>query len=94
MKKYFIQTNLPFIFILSYLITCIYRIPNINEAIIIVALSGLFGFKLWLDHNKKPDINKEYEKRFLKLEGYINSTQAEKIAQAQQQKPRSYSWTK
>ncbi len=36
-----------------------YQIPSLFDAVIIVSLSLLFGFKLYLDHIRKPDFSQE-----------------------------------
>lgn len=62
MKRILDQKNLPVLMLFSYLLKSgIYYQPL--DSVIVVALAGLFGFKLWLDHIKKPDYSQEVDKQ-------------------------------
>lgn len=66
MKSILKQSNLPFLLLVALLVKSIVLSSPIFDSVAISALSALFGFKLWLDHVKKPDHNqiilKEIEK--------------------------------
>jgi hypothetical protein len=53
------QKNFPLYLLLSYVTYCIINGSSYSDSIIIVILTTLFGFKLYLDSLIKPDINKE-----------------------------------
>lgn len=57
MKKLLKQSNLPFLLLISLLVKSIIVSSPVFDSVGIVAVSALFGFKLWLDHVKKPDYN-------------------------------------
>ena len=57
-----------------------------------LGLCGLFGFKLWLDHVKKPDPTDKYEARFKKLEGAISAYHLDNNKVTGSKPKNKYSW--
>lgn len=57
MKNILKQNNLPFLLLIGLIVKSILISSPVFDSVGIVALSSLFGFKLWLDHVKKPDYN-------------------------------------
>ena len=57
MKNILTQKNLPFLLLIGLIAKSILASAPIFDSIAILALSSLFGFKLWLDHIKKPDFS-------------------------------------
>jgi hypothetical protein len=81
------QSNLPFLLLIAVIVKSLLLSSPIFDSVAIIALSGLFGFKLWLDHIKKPDFNKElharidknqdlFDARFIELENKVTSIHA------------------
>lgn len=75
MLKHLKQSNLPVLLVVSLFIKSIYAPSPVFDGIGITALSILFGFKLWLDHIKKPDhnaiLNKKVDENQVKTEKHI-----------------------
>lgn len=59
MKSAFKQNNLPFVLLILMFIKSLFMASPVFDATAILVLSGLFGFKLWLDYIKKPDFNQD-----------------------------------
>ena len=57
MKNALKQSNLPFLLLIGLLLKSVLISSPIFDGVAVLALSTLFGFKLWLDHIKKPDHN-------------------------------------
>lgn len=53
------QSNLPFLVLVVYLAKSFFIPPNYFDYLVVGLSSLLFGWKLWLDHIKKPDISQE-----------------------------------
>lgn len=53
MKK--LEKVLPYILLLSYLILCHFRSPEVSDSIIIIALSALSGFRAFLNYKEIPN---------------------------------------
>ena len=62
MKNLLKQNNLPFLLLIGLIVKSVLISSPVFDSVGIVALSGLFGFKLWLDHVKKPDYNADLAK--------------------------------
>lgn len=92
LKEVCIQINLPFLLLFAYLITCIYRVPNIAEAIIAIGLVGLFAFKLWMDFVTKPDPAAEMEQRIKKVESAIGGLAMGNMASRQKNPSGNFNW--
>lgn len=45
--------------LVSYIVLCHFRQPQISDSIIILCLAGLAGFRMYLDKMETPDIRKE-----------------------------------
>lgn len=41
--------NLPFFILLAYSVLCFFRIPELSDAFIMIALCGLYGYKLYIN---------------------------------------------
>lgn len=54
-----IKNSVPFVLILAYISLLTVRQPNIADAIVVLGLVVLAGFKYYLDSNKAPDIKRE-----------------------------------
>lgn len=68
MKSILKDSNVIVLFLLAFIVKAFLIQPGIGDSIAISSLSLLFGFKLWLDHIKKPDYNKEFLERLEKSE--------------------------
>jgi hypothetical protein len=53
------QSNLPFLVLVVYLAKSFFIPPEFFDYLVVGSSSLLFGWKLWLDHIKKPDISQE-----------------------------------
>jgi hypothetical protein len=62
------QNNLPFLLLILSIGKTLVQPASIFDAVAIVAISVLFGFKLYLDHIKKPDFSQEVSDKFVKLQ--------------------------
>lgn len=65
MKNVLKQSNLPFLLLIGLILKSVLISSPIFDSVGIAVLSGLFGFKLWLDHIKKPDYNRDLEARMV-----------------------------
>lgn len=74
MKHIIKQSNLPFLLLILYIGKPFLTSVTLFDSISIVALSILFGFKLYLDHIKKPDFSQEL---LDKLEELRNDTKSQ-----------------
>lgn len=75
MKNVLKEVNLSFISLLSSIIYSGYVGPNAFNVAIISVLSVLYGWKIWLDHVKKPDYNYDLHEKFKSLEEELSKTQ-------------------
>lgn len=71
MSKYL---NLPSFLILSFIIRLLIVGAGIGEALVAIALSGLYGFYYYLESKKEPIANKDLLERLLALEDQIKTT--------------------
>ena len=77
MEKY-----LPTLLITSLLIRCLVFGAGLGDALALVALSGLYGFSLFLSNKKEPLANKELWDRLIAAEEAIKVTR-EKVSVTQ-----------
>lgn len=68
MKSFLSQKNLPCLLLVVYLIKCLFFPIATPDAIIGIILTILFGLKLFLDYNEKPDLVTSTLNRLNKLE--------------------------
>jgi len=59
---------LPFFLLLSFLVRLLFTGANIGEAIVIIALSCLYGFFHFLHNKKEPEVNKDLKNRLVEME--------------------------
>ena len=66
--------------LVSYIVLCHFRQPQISDSLIIFVLGALLGFRMYLDKIEVPDIRKEVHDAFVardevikNLESKINS---------------------
>jgi len=66
--------------LVSYIVLCHFRQPQISDAIIILVLGSLLGLRMYFDHNELPDIRAEVAEAFANrdevlktLENKVNS---------------------
>jgi hypothetical protein len=80
----FKQNNLPFLLLILYIGKVFSQAPSLFDAIAIVALSLLFGFKLYLDHIKKPDFSQEISEKMevLRNETLDRTANLERVMQS------------
>ncbi len=72
MKSYLKQTNIPFVLLFGQLIKSFILPVSIYDGLALVAFSVLFGFKLYLDHIRKPDFSQTVNDR---VDAFINITE-------------------
>lgn len=73
MTNTFKQSNVPFLLLILYVSKALFLPASLFDGISILALSVLFGFKLYLDHIKKPDFSQEV---LNKIEALRNETKS------------------
>ncbi len=59
--------NKPLVLLISYLILCAFRTPNIADALIALGLCGLFGFRLFTEYKPRKDISEQLESQKLQI---------------------------
>jgi predicted membrane protein len=67
------QKNLPFVILLLILVKAVFLPAALFDAVAITVSAILFGFKLYLDHIKKPDFSQEINDRLEKLNDDLNT---------------------
>lgn len=77
MEKY-----LPTIVLIALLCRILVTGAGVGEALALLALSGLYGFHLYLNHKKAPKANQELWDRVISLEEQIKITK-EKVSAVQ-----------
>jgi|11_taG_2_1085331.scaffolds.fasta_scaffold05730_2 hypothetical protein len=87
---------LPYLLLVSFLGLSHYKQPQIADSIIIIALSALCGYKLYLDSRKTPDYSKlfkeEIEKHKKELEDVKTVVGMYNMAQKQREKSQNAVW--
>lgn len=78
------KLNIPAVGFLSFLGCFIFKENNASMAIAAFALSGLYGFKLYLDHVKKPDFSKEVKIELDQIKGAIQVIKIDKNIKSQE----------
>jgi len=73
LSNYLIQKNLPSSLLVVYIMFCLYEKPNYPDAIISIFLILLFGFKLYLDHIQKPDLNSKVLEELEQLKTQVHN---------------------
>ena len=73
MTKYFKQANLPVLLLSALFIKGLFFGAGAFVVISTFACTILFGYKLFLDHIKKPDFSQVVSDRFDKLEASFDS---------------------
>lgn len=73
MKNILKQNNLPFLLLILSIGKTFVQPASVFDAIAIVAISVLFGFKLYLDHIKKPDFSQVVSDDFAKIRKELDS---------------------
>ncbi len=58
------QSNLPFILLIFQIVKSVVYQNTIYDGVAIFTMSVLFGFKLYLDHIKKPDFSQDILEKF------------------------------
>lgn len=73
MKYEFIKKiNVPMSALVSFIAVSLFKEVTIGMSILGVGVCALFGFKMWMDHIKKPDPTQEIYDEINKLKGAIN----------------------
>jgi nitrogen regulatory protein PII-like uncharacterized protein len=68
MKSYL---NLPTLILISFLIRLLIMGASIGDALVIIALSSLYGFFYFIESKKEPEANKELKDRIVELEEQV-----------------------
>lgn len=66
-----VKEALPFVLLVSFLALSHYKQPQIADSIIIIALTALSGFKIYLDSKKQPNYLKEFQEHLQKRDKEI-----------------------
>ena len=69
MKK--ITEAIPFVLLLALVPFFYYNSPNIAQSIIILAVSGLCGYRYHLMHKEQPDYSKIFHKEIITMQKEI-----------------------
>jgi len=56
--------NLPFFILVAYSTLCFFRLPELSDALIIIAIASLYGYKLYLN-SKLPIMHEPSEEEAL-----------------------------
>lgn len=79
--------EVPLLTLLSYLILCFFRQPQVSDALIILGMVGLFAWKMYIEHNAKPTIEEQFKYHFEKFRCQVDEDtiqQNKKIERMQQ----------
>lgn len=63
--------NLPTLLLFSFLVRTLIFGADFGNALALLALSGLYGFYLFLEVNKQPDINEQTKKDMVQLKNEL-----------------------
>lgn len=87
------KMNFPLFLLITYLSKCLIFGTNIAEALVVFVLSGLYGYKLFLE-NKEVKRNQEYINELNQIKNEINglkmSLNIKKAHVEQQKKDRKF----